>query len=149
MTDGPRRQARPQPYPVDPGSGSSAGNWLMRGIAAVAGAVVLIAAVFVGMVMFFVLLGLLALVALVGVFRIWSLRRRFRRQYGPQGRNQDEATGTGSSGRGWMQTEYVVMRHRNGRPEYHRHVSRREFGNSDQPIEGEHERIEEERDSRR
>lgn len=140
MNDGPRRQARPQPYPIDAES-RSVGNWLTRGLAAVAGAVVLVAALFVGFVMFFVLLGVFALIAAVGLFKIWTMKRRFRRQHGPE----SAASGGGGAGRGWTQTEYVVMRHRNGRPEYHRHVSRREFGGQDQVIDAEHERIDDER----
>ena len=145
MSDTPRQRARPQPYPVDTGSRSSVGNWLTRGLAAIAGAVVLVATLFVGVVMFFVMLGFFAVIAAAVLFKVWSMKRRFQKQAsGGESAYQDTSDGS----RGWMQTEYVVMRHRNGKPEYHRHVSRRELGGQGQTITGEHDRLDEDRNDR-
>lgn len=124
MRQGPRRQATPPPYPIDRGPlKPGIGGWLARGLALVVGVMVLAAALFLGVVFFFVMLGLFALFALVGLAKVWSFRRHMRRA----AREASDTTVDGARrGRGWVQTEYTVMREDGSG--YQRRISRRSFG---------------------
>lgn len=80
---------------LPPGAGRSGGVFeiLVRIVAVVATALLLVASLFVGAFVALTLLGLIAIIWLVFAVRWWQVKRRWRRDAGDQGTRQGEDTG--------------------------------------------------------
>ena len=92
-------------YQLPPGP-SGARNVLTRVLASIGAAAALVLSFFLGAVIFLMALGLVVIVTVGVLVRIWWLRRQFR---GQQGRGDGDGDGP-SGGSGVIEGEYVIIK---------------------------------------
>jgi len=97
-------------YQLPPGP-SGPKNLLTRVLASIGAAVALVVSFFLGAVVFLMALGLMVLVIIGVLIRVWWLRRQFREQLRRGGGDDG-----GPSGGGVIEGEYVIIKDRKRKP---------------------------------